>query len=123
MTTAEERLRILKMIEEGKISADEGAELLQALRTGEGGGKRRPGGEKRWLRVRITDLDSGQAKVSVNIPVSLVEVGLKMGARFAPNVEGFDFDEVMEMIRQGAEGRLVDVVDQVDGERVEVFVE
>jgi hypothetical protein len=31
MSTAEERIQILKMIEEGKISASEGAELIRAL--------------------------------------------------------------------------------------------
>ena len=34
MTTAEERLQILKMIEEGKISPDEGARLLGRLGLG-----------------------------------------------------------------------------------------
>ena len=32
MTSIEERMKILKMIEEGKISAEEGAKLLAALR-------------------------------------------------------------------------------------------
>ena len=31
MATVEERMKILKMIEEGKISASDGAELLRAL--------------------------------------------------------------------------------------------
>ena len=31
MTSTEERLQILKMIEEGKITAEEGARLLSAL--------------------------------------------------------------------------------------------
>ena len=31
MATTEERLKILKMIEDGKISAEEGAKLLAAL--------------------------------------------------------------------------------------------
>jgi hypothetical protein len=30
MTTSEERMRILQMIQEGKISAEEGAKLLEA---------------------------------------------------------------------------------------------
>ena len=40
MTSVEERMKILKMIEEGKISAEEGAKLLAALRDG---GRRGPG--------------------------------------------------------------------------------
>ena len=31
MATTEERMKILKMIEEGKVSAEEGAKLLSAL--------------------------------------------------------------------------------------------
>ena len=39
MATSEERMKILKMIQEGKITASEGAELLEALefKTGKGG--------------------------------------------------------------------------------------
>jgi len=32
MATTEERMRILRMIQEGKITAEEGAKLLSALR-------------------------------------------------------------------------------------------
>ncbi len=31
MSTSDERIQVLKMIEEGKIDADEGASLLKAL--------------------------------------------------------------------------------------------
>jgi len=73
--------------------------------------------------VRVTDLDTGKNKVNVNIPMGLVNVGMKMGARFAPNVEGLNFEEIMEAIRSGAQGKIVDVVDDEDGERVEIFIE
>jgi hypothetical protein len=126
MSSIEERLQILKMIEEGKISAGEGAELLRALdREGDQEpdeplkGASRP----RWFRVRVTDLASGKSKVSVNIPMGLVNAGIKMGARFAPDLEGVNFDEITEMINSGAQGKIVDVVDNEEGERVEIFVE
>ena len=123
MTSVEERMQILKMIEDGKISAEEGAKLLQAL--GAKSDRRRlpSEDEPRWLRVRVTDLDSGKTKVNVNIPMGLVNVGLKMGARFAPNVEGLDYAEITEAIKAGAQGKVVDVVDEEDGERVEIFIE
>jgi len=126
MSTVEERLQILKMIEDGKISAAEGAELLRAL---DRDGDQQPdeplkgASAPRWFRVRVTDLDSGKSKVSVNIPMGLVNAGIKMGARFAPDLEGVDFDEVSEMINSGAQGKIVDVVDNEEGERVEIFVE
>jgi hypothetical protein len=71
----------------------------------------------------VTDLNSGRNKVNINIPMSLVNVGLKMGARFAPDIEGIDFDEVMEAVRSGSQGKIVDVVDEEDGERVEIYIE
>lgn len=125
MTTSEERKKILKMVEEGQISAEEGAKLLAALSSGarrKGSSATRPG-QAKWLRVRVMDLSSGRSKVNVNIPMSLVSVGIKMGARFAPDIEGLDFDEIMEAIRSGAQGKIVDAVDEEDGERVEIFIE
>ena len=124
MTTVEERMQILKMIEEGKISAEEGAKLLQALGAKSDRRKTGPvGGEPRWFRVRVTDLDTGRNKVNVNIPMGLVNVGIKMGARFAPNVEGLNYEEISEAIKSGAQGKIIDVVDEEDGERVEIFIE
>jgi len=126
MATAEERLQILKMIEEGKISAGEGADLLRAL-----GRENQPppleplrgASTPRWFRVRVTDMTSGRHKVNVNIPMGLVNVGLKMGARFAPEVEGIDYEEIMTAIRSGQQGKVLDVTDEESGERVEIFVE
>ena len=55
--------------------------------------------------------------------MSLVNVGIKMGARFAPNIEGLDYEEISQAIKAGAQGKIVDVVDEEDGERVEIFIE
>ncbi len=125
MATVEERMQILKMIEEGKISAEEGAKLLAALSAGSKAeaSKREPGGGAKQFRVRVTDLASGRNKVNINIPMSLVNVGIKMGARFAPDIEGIDFDEIVTAIKSGSQGKIVDVVDEEDGERVEIYVE
>jgi hypothetical protein len=55
--------------------------------------------------------------------MGLVNVGLKMGARFAPELEGAQLDTVMEAIRSGQQGKIMDITDDEDGERVEIFVE
>ncbi len=128
MTTAEERLKILKMIEDGKISAEEGAKLLAALSEGRRGGPgvpvspRTPGGP-RWLRIRVTDVSSGRSKASVQIPLDLVDAGLKIGAHFAPEVNGVDMNNVMQAVRSGMTGKIIDVMDEEDGEHVEIYVE
>jgi hypothetical protein len=130
MTSVEERMKILKMIEEGKISAEEGAKLLAALRdTRRGPGvptpPRPPGapGSARWLRIRVTDMVTGRSKASVQIPLALVDAGMKIGAHFAPEVEGVDMSNVMEAVRSGMTGKIIDVTDDEDGEHVEIFVE
>lgn len=124
MTTSEERMRILQMIQEGKVSAEEGANLLQALsRGGRPTPPPPPAHDPRLLRVRITDLHSGKTKVNVNIPMSLVNVGVKLGARFTPANADVNYDVIMDAIKGGTSGKLVDIEDLESGERVEVWVE
>jgi len=127
MATTEERLQILKMIEEGKISAAEGAELLRALDI-KGDKPQAPGPLKgasapRWFRVRVTDVNTGRNKVNINIPMGLVNVGIKMGARFAPEIEGEQLENILDAVRSGQHGKVMDITDEEDGERVEIFVE
>ncbi len=126
MATTEERLQILKMIEEGKISAAEGADLLRALDKKDAGSAAEPlrgASQPRWFRVRITDTGTGKNKVNVNIPMGLVQVGMKMGARFAPDIESVNYEELMDSIRMGKQGKVIDITDEDDGERIEIFVE
>lgn len=123
MSTAEERMQILKMIEARQISAEEGAKLLAALDRVDKGSQSVPQAAPRWFRVRVTDLHTGKSKVNVNIPMGLVNVGIKMGARFAPEVEGLDVEQITKAIREGAQGKIIDVEDEEDAERVEIYIE
>ena len=132
MASTEERMRILMMIQEGKVSAAEGARLIEALeesteksvppkpsaaRVGVGG--RKP----QYLRVMITDTDSGKSRVNVRLPVSLIDSGLRMGARFAPEIEGLDMEDLNAWLSSGEVGQIVDIFDDDDGEHIEVFLE
>ena len=123
MATTEERMKILKMIEEGKLSAEEGAKLLSALTTSKGIPGSLTAGGARWLRVRVTDIESGRSKATVQIPLALMDAGMKIGAHFAPEVEGVNMDQLMEALRSGMTGKIIDVTDDKDGEHVEIFVE
>jgi len=141
MVTAEERIKILRMLQEGRISPEAAAELLQAMETGvptpaaapsipeippapevpevmEGEGQR-----PRWLRVRVTDTDSGRPRVNVRMPLGLVNLGLKLGQRFTPEIDGVNLDELVHAAQSNGTGPIVDVYDEEDGEHVEVFLE
>lgn len=133
MATSEERMRVLRMVQEGKITAQQGVQLLDALDAGQ----RRANkgmvaapptppaipGAGRWFRVMVTDTNTGKTRVNVRLPVSLVSAGMKMGARFSPQVEGLDAEQLMGFLNSGAVGKIVDVYDEDDGEHVEVFIE
>jgi hypothetical protein len=129
MATAEERMQILKMVENKQITAEDGARLLAALDAKGQPGEPTvpppsPSTQGRWFRVRVTDLKTGKRKVNVNIPLGLVDVGLKMGAKFAPaGLEGLDMNQIVAAIKAGGEGKIVDVEDDEDSEHVEIFVE
>jgi hypothetical protein len=125
MATNEERLKILKMIDEGKITAEEGARLLSTLSESRKAAARKPVprgtyGGARWLKVRVTDTMTGKAKATVNLPLGLVDAGLNIASKYAPDVA---FDELVEAINAGAEGKIIDVYDEEDGEHVEIFIE
>ena len=126
MATSEERLKILKMIEEGKISAEDGAKLLAALASSKSTSSTSSTintSEGRWFRVRVTDAATGKTKVNVNIPIGLVNVGLKVGARFAPGLEAEELDAITQALNSGMTGKIIDVTDEEDGEHVEIFIE
>lgn len=125
MAASEERLRVLQMLEDGKLTPEEATSLLRALGKGqEAAGRGGVGGTgNRYLRIRVTDMVSGNAKVNVTIPLGLATAGLRIAERFAPEAEGIDMQELEEAILGGAEGKIVEVMDAEDSERVEIFVE
>ena len=126
MATTEERMKILQMIREGKITAEEGAKLLSALSDVKKETKKtviRTSESTRWFRVRVTDMATGKTKTSVNIPMGLMEWGLQIGAQFAPEVAAIDTEELLAALQSGVEGKIVDVIDEEDGEHVEIFIE
>lgn len=124
MATIEERMKILKMIEEGKLSPEEGSQLLSALSRKSTSGIPNLGSSgAKWLRVRVTDLSTGRSKATVQIPLTLLDAGMKIGAHFAPEIDGVNMDQLMDALRSGMTGKIIDAMDDDDGEHVEIFVE
>ncbi len=124
MATTEERMKILKMIDEGKITAEEGARLLATLTESRKGIPKpslRPSASgARWLKIRVSDMVTGKSKATVNLPLGLVDAGLNIASKYAPDIA---FEELVEAINAGAEGKIIDVQDEEDGEHVEIFIE
>ena len=130
MATQQERLRILKMIEGNKITAEEGAKLISALAASRKAEKdeRKPGatkasGRARSLRIRVTNAKTSKQQVNVSLPIGLVDIALKIGARFSSQLNGVDVSEIVQSIQDGTLGKIIDVSDEKGGDHVEIFVE
>jgi hypothetical protein len=129
-----ERLRILELLEQQKITAAEAAELLAALDDRARDGRRKdrgrwlvddlapPSDRARWIRVRVTDERSGRVRTNVTVPIGMVGFGLGFARRFR-SVPGVGMvDEMFEAVRNGRRGTIFDVSNE-GGERVEILID
>jgi hypothetical protein len=148
---SESRKKILDMLAQGKINADEAYRLLGACgeegqenRGHEDGGKRGPDikTKPKYLRVTVTpeanDDRAHPDRVNVRIPMSLVRAGIKLTALIPPEAldkantalkdKGINFDvrnikpEDLEDLMEAMGDMEIDV-EGSHGEKVKVFVE
>jgi hypothetical protein len=135
----EDRRRILGMLAEGKITADEAERLIAALeRTGPPPGLAAPrvGRSPKYLRVEV-DADEGDGrpkKVNVRVPMNLLRAGVRLGALVPPQArekvnaamarQGLDFD-INQLRPENIEAlieQLGELTVDVDNERAKVRV-
>ena len=125
----DEKLRILKMVEEGTITAQQGAELMSAMQaavpskpeTGKGGY------DKKMFRV-LVDSVSGD-KVKIQFPVGAIRRILKATGKLPipdKDLQGVDLSEMMDAVSEcldaEVEGDFVHV-EAADGTTVRIFVD
>src|SRR5437867_4086703 len=96
------RSEILAQLASGQISAEQAAEQLRGPAAAEAPSPPPPPQAplppltpeqtarlaNHWLRIRVSDLETGRQRVAVNLPLSLVPIGLRLGAKYAPEVAG-----------------------------------
>ena len=121
----EDRMMILKMLQEGKVNADQAAKLLEALEAGKPVNPKVENEEKsgKWFRVRVTDAITGIQKTNIRIPIGLVNAGFRIGAQYSPEFAHMDSNDLMNLIKSGKTGLIIDVIDDEDDEHVEIFIE
>ncbi len=124
---SEERMQILKMIEEGKVSAQEGLELMNALDQAPAEESLTNATHAKWIKIRVMTMD-GIVKTKVNLPISLVDIGLKLGTSYAPQMmesglNKIDIKTIMEAVKNGAQGKIAEIEDEERQEKIEIYVE
>ena len=114
---SEELIRVLKMIESGVITSEEGQKLIQAMQKSEQKVARvnsNPIG--RFLRLDILSTEEGEKEtVQINFPLNLAKVVLKMGivqkqlnAKVGENVN-LDIEEILALIDSEVMGDLMTI--------------
>lgn len=123
----DEQLRILKMIEDGTITAEQAAELMNAMGVNEEMNIARDTYDKKMFRV-VVDSTAGD-KVNVQFPVGAIKKILRATGRLPisdQSLEGVDIaamvDAISECLENEIEGDFVNVK-AADGTTVRVFVD
>lgn len=111
-----ERLQILRMVEEGKVSAEEAAKLLDALEQ-----PARPD-EPRPRHIRVTMLEGGKTK-NFSIGIGLASWALSVAGSFSMSVGETRVDKALleDAIARGVTGKILEAAE--DGKRIEVWLE
>lgn len=135
---SDERLEILRLVENQTISAEEAGRLLEALDRSDRADRFQANQQRTMpmppsppgapeapvkpgsVRIRITDLKTNKAQVNLVLPNRLVDSGIKMAKRLAPE-HMLDSREIRRSIEEGYWGPLLDITD--NDKRVEIIVE
>lgn len=119
------------MVAEGKVNAEEGARLLEALNP-----KKVNKRSRRHLHILITEEGNKKPKLNLSIPVKLAEIGMKFipkNSEFKAHLGNSNFDfssinwkEIMELVSSGEVGDLLNL--EVDEENkpptiIRIFVD
>jgi hypothetical protein len=122
----EERMKILELLSNGVVSADEAEKLLAALGHNEPDAGQEivvPNKKKAPFKMLKVYVDSNDGdKVRIQIPVEFSK--LLKTSKFKSNIgdADIDIDAILEMISQGVDGELVNI-ESGDGDIVKIVVE
>ncbi len=128
----EDKLRILKMVEEGKLTGEQASKLLDTLEKNSDEKsnivddkdffripKSTNGIKMLYVRIKSHDGDN----VKVTIPIEVVKIMTSSGASVIGNVDKYDIkmDMIIEAIDNGIIGPIVQV-DTDDGDKILVEI-
>lgn len=124
----DEKLRILKMVEDGTVTAEQAADLMAAMNVDlQSSALAKTSYDKKMLRI-IVDSNDGD-KVKVQFPVGAIKKILKATGKLPipdKHLEGVDLTAIMEAVSEclddEIEGDFINV-ESSDGDIVRIFVD
>ncbi|MBX9976429.1 SHOCT-like domain-containing protein [Cytobacillus firmus] len=127
----EEITRVLTMVQEGKIDADKGSELIQVLKEKEATGNKVLEKTARYLdkTLKIRVVSAENDNVTVNLPIKLVKAVLMAGHSIAASipqsekyVKDIDISLIIEAIENELDGQIVDIK-SANGDTVSIIID
>ncbi|MBK5483636.1 SHOCT-like domain-containing protein [Peribacillus butanolivorans] len=127
----EEITRVLTMVQEGKIDADKGSELIQVLKEKEETGNKLFEKPTKYLdkKLKIRVVSAENDNVTVNLPIKLVKVVLMAGHSIAASIpqsekyiKDIDISLIIEAIENELDGQIVDIK-SANGDTVSVIID
>ncbi|MGE7902927.1 SHOCT-like domain-containing protein [Peribacillus sp. NPDC094092] len=127
----EEITKVLTMVQEGKIDADKGSELIQVLKEKEETGNKLFEKPTKFLdkTLKIRVVSTENDNVTVNLPIKLVKVVLMAGHSIAASipqsekyVKDININLIIEAIENELDGQIVDIK-SANGDTVSVIID
>jgi len=120
----EEVMRILKMVEEGKISSEKGAELIEALNANKPVQQLTNEYRDKMLKIRVNDEAD---KIEVNLPIKFIKAAGSSAIKMCmldkgKGMDGIDLQAILDAIDNSIEGKIIDVKGS-NGDTVEIYIE
>lgn len=121
----EEVMRVLKMLEEGKIDSQKAGELIEVLNATKKIVPVTTNNIDKMLKIKVNS--STGDNVNINIPVKFIKT-LGSAIKRIPKVEGvegiedIDIQAILQAVAEGLDGKIVDVKSE-KGDNVEIVVE
>ncbi|MEP7158611.1 MAG: hypothetical protein ABI797_04230 [Chloroflexota bacterium] len=99
--------KILALVAEGKLTAEEADEILSAMAA------RESGAPARTTHLRIEVTDGGRSVVNLRVPLNVAG----WASNFLPGISEQDADRIRGAVASGTRGAILDITDN-DGSRV-----
>ncbi|WP_431189167.1 SHOCT-like domain-containing protein [Cytobacillus firmus] len=123
--------RVLTMVQEGKIDADKGSELIEVLKEKEATGNKVSVKPAKYLdkTIKIRVVSAENDNVTVNLPIKLVKAVLMAGQSIAASipqsekyVKDIDISLIIEAIENELDGQIVDIK-SANGDTVSIIID
>lgn len=121
--------KVLTMVQEGKIDAEKGSEIIEMLKNKQEGPSLSQTKKyvDKTLKIRVISKENDN--VNVNLPINLVKAVLKAGHNIASSipeskmyVKDINIDLIIEAIENELDGQIVDIK-SANGDTVSVIIE